>query len=257
MRVPLSWLREYVDFDLPIVDVARRLAISSLEVDRVIELGVPDTDGNLGLFRIGRVVEAGKAPERRPAPALSRRRGRGRAAPDRLRRLELRPRRDGRRRAPRRVPARARRAARRGEAPRRAVARDDPLRAGAPARRRPRGDHGARERARAGHAARGRPADHGRGARGDADDEPRRPALRLRPRPGGGGAVRRRAQASPRRGPARLGRRAGGRAHRGLRRLPALHRPCLHGRRGRALAGVAARAAARPPGCARSRTSST
>ena len=62
MRVPLTWLREYVDFDLPVEDVARRLAISSLEVDRVIELGVPDTDGNLGLFQIGRVVEAGKHP---------------------------------------------------------------------------------------------------------------------------------------------------------------------------------------------------
>ncbi len=62
MRVPLSWLREYVEFDLPVADVARRLAISSLEVDRVIDLGVPDTDGNLGLFRIGRVVEAGKHP---------------------------------------------------------------------------------------------------------------------------------------------------------------------------------------------------
>jgi phenylalanyl-tRNA synthetase beta chain len=62
MRVPLSWLREYVDFDLPVADVARRLAISALEVDRVIELGVPDTDGNLGLFRIGKVVEAGKHP---------------------------------------------------------------------------------------------------------------------------------------------------------------------------------------------------
>ena len=62
MRVPLSWLREYVDFDLPVDDVARRLAISSLEVDRVLELGVSDTDGNLGLFRIGRVVEAGKHP---------------------------------------------------------------------------------------------------------------------------------------------------------------------------------------------------
>ncbi len=62
MRVPLSWLREYVDVDVPVADLARRLAISSLEVDRVIDLGVPDTDGNLGLFRIGKVVEAGKHP---------------------------------------------------------------------------------------------------------------------------------------------------------------------------------------------------
>ena len=62
MRVPLSWLREYVDVDVPVADLARRLAISSLEVDRVIDLGVPDMDGNLGLFRVGKVVEAGKHP---------------------------------------------------------------------------------------------------------------------------------------------------------------------------------------------------
>src|ERR671917_2549836 len=62
MRVPVSWLREYVEFDAPVTEVARRLAISSLEVERVVELGVPDANGNLGLFRIGRVVEAGKHP---------------------------------------------------------------------------------------------------------------------------------------------------------------------------------------------------
>src|ERR671917_637140 len=62
MRVPVSWLREYVEFDAPVTEVARRLAISSLEVERVVDLGVPDSDGNLGLFRTGRVVEAGKHP---------------------------------------------------------------------------------------------------------------------------------------------------------------------------------------------------
>jgi phenylalanyl-tRNA synthetase beta chain len=62
MRVPLSWLREYVRFDVPAAELARRLAISSLEVDRVIELGVADADGNLGHFLVGRVVEAGKHP---------------------------------------------------------------------------------------------------------------------------------------------------------------------------------------------------
>jgi phenylalanyl-tRNA synthetase beta chain len=62
MRVPLSWLRDYVEVDVPAVELARRLAISSLEVDRVIDLGVADADGNLGHFLVGRVVEAGKHP---------------------------------------------------------------------------------------------------------------------------------------------------------------------------------------------------
>ena len=62
MRVPLSWLREYVDVDVPANELARRLSISSLEVERVLETGVPDTNGNLGLFQVGKVIEAGKHP---------------------------------------------------------------------------------------------------------------------------------------------------------------------------------------------------
>jgi phenylalanyl-tRNA synthetase beta chain len=62
MRAPLSWLREYVDVDATAEEIARRLAISSLEVERVVDLGVLDTDGNLGNFLVGKVVEAGKHP---------------------------------------------------------------------------------------------------------------------------------------------------------------------------------------------------
>jgi phenylalanyl-tRNA synthetase beta chain len=61
-RIPLSWLREYVSVDVPTAELAERLALSTLEVDRVLRLGVPDEDGNLGLYRVGRVVEAGKHP---------------------------------------------------------------------------------------------------------------------------------------------------------------------------------------------------
>jgi phenylalanyl-tRNA synthetase beta chain len=60
--VPLSWLREFVDVDVPAEELARRLAISSLEVERVLRTGVPDANGNLGLFQVGKVVEAGKHP---------------------------------------------------------------------------------------------------------------------------------------------------------------------------------------------------
>src|ERR687897_726477 len=62
MHVPVSWLREYVRFDMPVEEVARRLLFASCEVDRVVARGVRDEDGNLGRFLVGRVVEAGKHP---------------------------------------------------------------------------------------------------------------------------------------------------------------------------------------------------
>jgi phenylalanyl-tRNA synthetase beta chain len=62
MRVPVSWLREYVDVDWPLERLAAKLVFTSCEVDRVVERGVVDVDGNLGLFRVGKVVEAGKHP---------------------------------------------------------------------------------------------------------------------------------------------------------------------------------------------------
>jgi phenylalanyl-tRNA synthetase beta chain len=62
MKVPVSWLREYVRFDLPVEEVAHRLLFSSCEVVRIVRRGVADENGNLGLFRVGKVVEAGKHP---------------------------------------------------------------------------------------------------------------------------------------------------------------------------------------------------
>jgi phenylalanyl-tRNA synthetase beta chain len=62
MRVPVSWLKEFVPFDVPIEDVAARLVISSCEVDRIVKRGVPDTNGNLSLYLVGKVLEAAKHP---------------------------------------------------------------------------------------------------------------------------------------------------------------------------------------------------
>src|SRR5919201_1607487 len=62
MRVPLSWLREYVAIGLPTRELARRLGTSCCNVERIVTRGVPDDDGNLGLYRVGRVLEAGKHP---------------------------------------------------------------------------------------------------------------------------------------------------------------------------------------------------
>ena len=62
MRVPLSWLREYVRVDASASEIADRLSISTAEVNEVVQLGVSDDGGNLGLFRVGHVLEAAKHP---------------------------------------------------------------------------------------------------------------------------------------------------------------------------------------------------
>jgi phenylalanyl-tRNA synthetase beta chain len=60
--IPLSWLRDYVSVDAPAVEIGRRLAIHSAEFERVIEAGVPDVDGNVGRFLVGRVLEVRQHP---------------------------------------------------------------------------------------------------------------------------------------------------------------------------------------------------
>jgi phenylalanyl-tRNA synthetase beta chain len=62
MRVPVSWLREYVPVEMPLDELATRLSIASAEVEGIEVRGVADTDGNLALFRVGRVLEAVKHP---------------------------------------------------------------------------------------------------------------------------------------------------------------------------------------------------
>ena len=62
MKLPVGWLREYVDVDASTREIADRLAISTCEVERIVRIGVADENGNLGLFRVGRVVDAGKHP---------------------------------------------------------------------------------------------------------------------------------------------------------------------------------------------------
>jgi len=62
MRVSLSWLRDYVPLDMPLGHLTERLDTSTAVVAAVERRGVPDIDGNLGLFRVGRVLEAEKHP---------------------------------------------------------------------------------------------------------------------------------------------------------------------------------------------------
>ena len=62
MHVPLSWLREYVTVDATANEIADRLFTSAAEVERIIDVGVPDLDGNLGRFLVGRVLAADAHP---------------------------------------------------------------------------------------------------------------------------------------------------------------------------------------------------
>jgi phenylalanyl-tRNA synthetase beta chain len=59
MRAPLSWLREYVTVDAATEEIADRLFTSSVQVDALVDVGVPDVDGNVGRFLVGRVLEVG------------------------------------------------------------------------------------------------------------------------------------------------------------------------------------------------------
>jgi phenylalanyl-tRNA synthetase beta chain len=60
MRIPVSWLREYVRVDATTAEIAEKLSISTAEVNGIERVGV---DGELGLFRVGHVLEAAKHPD--------------------------------------------------------------------------------------------------------------------------------------------------------------------------------------------------
>jgi len=62
MRVPVSWLRDYVAIDMPLAELASRLSVTTAEIEDVEARGVLAEDGNLELFKVGRVVDAEKHP---------------------------------------------------------------------------------------------------------------------------------------------------------------------------------------------------
>ena len=62
IRVPITWLKDYVPLESPLDELATKLSVSAAEVEGIERRGVPDRDGNLGLFRVGRVLEAVKHP---------------------------------------------------------------------------------------------------------------------------------------------------------------------------------------------------
>ena len=63
MRTPVSWLKEYCDPGQDADRLATTLALSGTEVERVVSVGIPRTDGNGGLFRIGEVLDVSPHPD--------------------------------------------------------------------------------------------------------------------------------------------------------------------------------------------------
>ena len=60
MRIPLSWLRDYVHVEADARQIADALSIATAEVNGIHRVGVL---GDLSLFRVGHVLEAAKHPD--------------------------------------------------------------------------------------------------------------------------------------------------------------------------------------------------
>ena len=60
MKIPVSWLRYYVRVDATTAQIAEALSVGAAEVEGIAQVGVP---GELGLFRVGHVLEAEKHPD--------------------------------------------------------------------------------------------------------------------------------------------------------------------------------------------------
>jgi phenylalanyl-tRNA synthetase beta chain len=65
MRVPLSWLKEYVDVTLPLSELTERLTLAGLEVAAVETIGLPGADlpWDPERIRVGEVVEVKPHPD--------------------------------------------------------------------------------------------------------------------------------------------------------------------------------------------------
>lgn len=62
MKAPLSWLRDYVEIDLPPHELASVLALSGTEVERVSHAGVEEDEDLLSRFVVGYVQSCDKHP---------------------------------------------------------------------------------------------------------------------------------------------------------------------------------------------------
>ena len=97
MRVPVSLAARLRPIEMPLEELATRLSVSTAEVEGIERRGVDDAGGNLDLFRVGRVLEAEKHPNADRLQLTKVDVGEREPRVDRLRRVELRRRRDRRR----------------------------------------------------------------------------------------------------------------------------------------------------------------
>lgn len=62
MKVPISWLREYVDITLPLKDLAFKLTLSGTEVEAIHRTGTGNSDGQWENVWVGHVLSVDKHP---------------------------------------------------------------------------------------------------------------------------------------------------------------------------------------------------
>ena len=53
MRVPVSWLRDYVSFDMPLKELGELMSMTGTKLEALHRRGVPR---GLELYRVGRVL---------------------------------------------------------------------------------------------------------------------------------------------------------------------------------------------------------
>ena len=56
VRLPLSWLRDFVDYSGSVEDLALRLGTSGFEIEGILRPGAPDEGDNHACFVVGRVA---------------------------------------------------------------------------------------------------------------------------------------------------------------------------------------------------------
>jgi phenylalanyl-tRNA synthetase beta chain len=62
MRVPVSWLAEYVPIEMPLPELASRLSVASAEIEGIEALGLDLAPGGEELLKVGRVLAVGPHP---------------------------------------------------------------------------------------------------------------------------------------------------------------------------------------------------
>ena len=194
MRVPLTWLREYCDPDLDAAGIADRLDLTGTELERIEHVGVGDTSG----FVVGKVLSAEQHPDADRLKVCEVDDGHGQrtivcGAPNVAAGQTVAVALPGAV-----MPDGA--DARRGQAARREVQRDDPGRGRGGHRRRPRRDHGAGRRVARRGASGGAPAAGRRRAGAGDHAQPARLPVGVRHRPRGARRHRRGAVRRPHRG---------------------------------------------------------